>query len=69
MNNKIFYTYTILLFICDVIIVTMIIRMGLYERELDKKDDEIYVLEEYTSILEDKLSAYECYVDGGWNCE
>jgi hypothetical protein len=69
MNNKIFYTYTILLLICDVVIVAMIIRMGLYEKELDKKDDEIYVLEEYTSILENKLSAYECYVDGGWNCE
>lgn len=69
MNNKIFYTYTILLLICDVVIIVMIIRMGLYEKELDKKDDEIYVLEEYTSILEDKLSENDCYVNGGWNCE
>lgn len=69
MNDKIFCIYTILLFLCDVVIIVMVIRMGLYERELGEKNDEIYVLEEYTSILEDKLSENDCYVNGGWNCE
>jgi hypothetical protein len=67
--NKLFYTYTILLLICDVVMIVMIIRMGFYEKELDKKDNEIYAIEEHTRILERKLSAYDCYADGGWNCE